>query len=608
MTSAPRSKKMFAKNHTRKPMSKKKKKKHFSLQDMYESTLNNKQKTRTNQSRAATREEPKILQTSLDENIVDTIYQRPLDKLLSQLSVSESDCTTHSDFDSQSEEKFESHSRASRQAYKTNIFHDNKIDEGKKKLSDITLQDDISISSNQSILHSSDEDADVLSENLTNYTSDTEKDVHDDILLNELQTVNCVFNVYSEVFDIQSFNKSLPAKQQEAEKNIFIQLHPPGFASYQTLQHPATCYTKSLIDQLPSQELTFISVLKNISPPKTDEVNSKDKLYKQWHQHIIPYLIEELNVWKPLKPKHAINDLVQQASTLFRVMTSYSDVYYAEQMYYNAETVRALTMLHVAAHCMKTRSILSKNNSLLKELVELRRCEKGAPKDGRHSKKETLRQSGNKSKNSSIQKRNIKEDKENTCTLNHKQATKIHEKVEDIVHLEDELRDQGFTTPRVLLLASARHIAKSMIEMLLKILPNVKQIRNYKRFQKEFQNVEEDDTGPPLNRQQFAHELLNEGSAPDYAEQFRGNNCDQFRIGIKLHRCGVTLYAPFYQSDIIVASPLGLQLVVGSSGADKRDYDFLSSLEVLVIDRADVISMQNWTHLEDLISARTFRF
>lgn len=52
------------------------------------------------------------------------------------------------------------------------------------------------------------------------------------------------------------------------------------------------------------------------------------------------------------------------------------------------------------------------------------------------------------------------------------------------------------------------------------------------------------------------------------------------------------LYTDFYNSDVIIASPLSLKQI-----EDKQGFDYLSSLEVLVVYGGDMMCMQNYDHL-----------
>ncbi|XP_037550674.1 U3 small nucleolar RNA-associated protein 25 homolog [Nematolebias whitei] len=152
---------------------------------------------------------------------------------------------------------------------------------------------------------------------------------------------------------------------------------------------------------------------------------------------------------------------------------------------------------------------------------------------------------------------------------------------------QDEPRDQGLTRPKVLILVPLRGGALQIVHTLVSLLETKGKkimVSNKKKFKEEF-GMEADEKPPNLHR-------------PDeYNAIFSGNVDDHFRIGVSIVKGNVRLYAPFYSSDIIIASPLGLRTVLGAEGEKKRDFDFLSSIELLVLDHADIYLMQNWEHV-----------
>ncbi|XP_006266087.2 U3 small nucleolar RNA-associated protein 25 homolog isoform X1 [Alligator mississippiensis] len=157
----------------------------------------------------------------------------------------------------------------------------------------------------------------------------------------------------------------------------------------------------------------------------------------------------------------------------------------------------------------------------------------------------------------------------------------------------DDFRDQGLTRPKVLIVVPFRESALRVVQIFISLLEsgNKKQIdvSNKKRFKGEF-GSDPDEKPPNLKRPE------------DYEAVFAGNIDDHFRIGVAVLQKSMRLYAPFYSSDIIIASPLGLRTVIGAEGEKKRDFDFLSSIEILIIDQADIYLMQNWEHILHLMN------
>ncbi|XP_077968040.1 U3 small nucleolar RNA-associated protein 25 homolog [Styela clava] len=152
---------------------------------------------------------------------------------------------------------------------------------------------------------------------------------------------------------------------------------------------------------------------------------------------------------------------------------------------------------------------------------------------------------------------------------------------------QSEYRDQGITRPKVLILVPFKETALRVINIMLELFKQGDkfEVSYKKRFRDEFSQSEDDIDGGFSKKPE------------DYQCLFAGNTDEHFRIGIALLRNSVRLYSPFYSSDIIVASPLGLRTVIGSEGEKHHEHDFLSSIELVIMDQTDVFLMQNWEHV-----------
>jgi hypothetical protein len=192
-----------------------------------------------------------------------------------------------------------------------------------------------------------------------------------------------------------------------------------------------------------------------------------------------------------------------------------------------------------------------------------------------------------------------------------------------------DIQDSGYTRPRVLILCPFRSNALEIVTSMRDIFnvtndhddgeeggPKLSErttIKNWEKFQNEYSLGEEEE---PQDKQH---------KPSDWQSIFVDNVDDEFKMGIQVNPLSgkgngkakgahMRLFTDFYHSDIIIASPLGLRLTLennnnrsdrddaptgASSGRIENDY--LSSLEVVYLHQADVLLMQNWSHVEFIL-------
>ena len=201
----------------------------------------------------------------------------------------------------------------------------------------------------------------------------------------------------------------------------------------------------------------------------------------------------------------------------------------------------------------------------------------------------------------------------------------------------DRWRDQGYTSPKVLILFPTRGTCWNFVHLMKKLLGESAVIDNDERFESEYgpppfmENEEGDDEKEEERKQRRKSVLKQKGQ--EWNDLFGDdiNDDDDFKLGMTLNPgvvkskgkkkksfvdgavgsagVGMKLFTEFYKSDIILASPIGLKMAITSNEDDADEEeddsgaDFLSSIDICIVARGDVLAMQNWDHVNSVLES-----
>ncbi len=149
---------------------------------------------------------------------------------------------------------------------------------------------------------------------------------------------------------------------------------------------------------------------------------------------------------------------------------------------------------------------------------------------------------------------------------------------------------QGLVRPKVLIVVPFKESARRIVDLMIRLLFGKDQgkstIMKRGKFDDEF-GTEKDAVTGSGNKPGMSYLIVSLRQMPklnfllsdDFYRTFTGNIDDGFKVGIGVTKKALKLYSDFYSSDFLIASPLGLRMVL------ETDADFLSSIELLIMDQ-----------------------
>ena len=397
-------------------------------------------------------------------------------------------------------------------------------------------------------------------------------------------------------------------------------------------------FSKSIEEGLRSTTSTTLSSSSSSSSGGGVGGGVSDEVVPYTKQSLVTYCNEQYDILSasslgPLEPSetsiesyediHNLTKLFRSRSTtevnpltavLQPYLSRYQDVLVDGRDHMNDKTILDSIVLHSCLHVLTARSRVLKHNQRLKEKANLLVMKAAMEQE-----------SSNKNKNSNS---NNKKDKKD-------QKRKDRQLAAEESPADDEANaDQGYCRPRVLILCPYRGAAYEIVANIIKTFGEDTSITNLDKFDDEFGPPEDDDDDDDNNNNSAKMKLgakkkkekKKRDHPDDWKAIFEGKNMDDdFKLGVQVNvgkgkgkgadkGVQLRLFSDFFISDILIASPLGMRLLLEKSmsvndGAIKSqrakeqpDADFLSSLEVIYTHQMDVMYMQNFDHIHFVMS------
>lgn len=333
------------------------------------------------------------------------------------------------------------------------------------------------------------------------------------------------------------------------------------------------------------------------STPSSSRVQAKPaESWTQCPSYVHPALWEK---WVAFRAARQLPTFTVEERGLLDLLQGYADVLDTLHSWQNSASRREVYVLHLLNHWFKARSVVLAHDAMLAKRKEERRRKRQQQQQEQQRRRRQLQRAkaghvaaddddeGEKG-GGAAETRQTTAGRRGTAKAQRKvamMATNAAEEGEDEDEEDEELelRDRGFSKTRLCVLCPLRNHAYKLVHTLVSILQaDPAACPKLAMFEQDFTEIEE-AVDPTFRRR-----------PRDYQRAFEGNIDDSFCVGLRLEPERVHVYAHPLNSDVIICSPLGLRRRLEKNGDVLVS---LSSIEVCLLEEAQMLFQQNWMHV-----------